>query len=244
MSIDFGLLVSTFILITVSEIGDKSQLVAFSLSSQGYHPAALFLGSACALVCSSLLAAIAGQAASSLLPRVLPWFSGGLFILIGLFILLKKDKPGLEDYLVQLVERETTLARQLDLLIKRNPALPEVIQRIAQQESRHAHDFELLFAGKEMEKLLPLPPDDIIQALQDWEENALPAERTSLKDMLPFIIQIEETGYQFYRFLENELAQKKGHQALKNHLRETLREEDEHRAVWHQLAAEWEESRE
>lgn len=64
---DWNLLGLTFITVFLAELGDKSQLAAIALSSSN-SPRAVFLGTAGALLLTSLLGVLAGAVAPQLLP--------------------------------------------------------------------------------------------------------------------------------------------------------------------------------
>lgn len=66
--IDWHLLGLSFITVFLSELGDKSQLAAIALSGSTKFPRAVFLGTAGALLLTSLLGVIAGEGAAQLLP--------------------------------------------------------------------------------------------------------------------------------------------------------------------------------
>lgn len=55
-------------MVFLSELGDKSQLAAITLGSNCKSPRAVFLGTAAALVLTSLLGVLAGQGMAQLLP--------------------------------------------------------------------------------------------------------------------------------------------------------------------------------
>ncbi|PPS40192.1 TMEM165/GDT1 family protein [Chroococcidiopsis sp. TS-821] len=65
---DWNLLGLSFITVFLSELGDKSQLAAIALSGRSQFPRAVFLGTAAALLLTSLLGALAGGWAAELLP--------------------------------------------------------------------------------------------------------------------------------------------------------------------------------
>jgi putative Ca2+/H+ antiporter (TMEM165/GDT1 family) len=65
---DLHLLGISFITVFLSELGDKSQLAAIALSGRSQSPRAVFLGTAGALLLTSLLGALAGGAVAELLP--------------------------------------------------------------------------------------------------------------------------------------------------------------------------------
>ncbi len=65
---DWNLLGLTFLVVFLAELGDKSQLVAISLSGNCQHPRAIFLGSATALIVASFLGVLLGGGIGQLLP--------------------------------------------------------------------------------------------------------------------------------------------------------------------------------
>ena len=85
---DITLILSTFSTILLAELGDKTQLATFVLSGATNRPFAVFLGSSCALVLTSLLGAVAGGSISQLVPNsVLKAFAAFLFIYIGITLI-------------------------------------------------------------------------------------------------------------------------------------------------------------
>jgi putative Ca2+/H+ antiporter (TMEM165/GDT1 family) len=84
---------STFGLIFLAELGDKTQLATLALASEAKHPAApwaVFAGSALALVATSAIAVLAGGfIARSVPPHLIRWVAGLLFIAAGIWTLLK-----------------------------------------------------------------------------------------------------------------------------------------------------------
>ncbi len=68
---DWHLLGLSFITVFLSELGDKSQLAAIALSGRSQSTRAVFLGSASALLLTSLLGTLAGGVVAELLPTKL-----------------------------------------------------------------------------------------------------------------------------------------------------------------------------
>ncbi|MEM9136574.1 MAG: TMEM165/GDT1 family protein [Cyanobacteria bacterium P01_F01_bin.42] len=68
---DWQLLVITFGIVFLSELGDKSQLAAIFLSGSCKHPRAIFTGAAVALVFASLLGIFVGDGVAHILPTEL-----------------------------------------------------------------------------------------------------------------------------------------------------------------------------
>ncbi len=82
---------STFFLIFLAELGDKTQLAVLLLAAQGRPLWGVFLGSAGALILSSLLGVLLGGTLSRYLPVVyLQKGAGAAFIIIGLLLLWGK----------------------------------------------------------------------------------------------------------------------------------------------------------
>ncbi len=86
---DFKVLLTTFGLIFLAELGDKTQLATFAFAAESKSRLAVFLGSACALLLTSLLAVDFGSAVSRLIPpNYIKLGAGALFVLLGLWMLL------------------------------------------------------------------------------------------------------------------------------------------------------------
>ena len=84
---------STFAMIFLAELGDKTQLAVLALASRSEAPWAVFAGSAAALVLSALLAVLLGWSLSRFMPesatRVLHYVAGSMFILVGAWTIWK-----------------------------------------------------------------------------------------------------------------------------------------------------------
>ena len=87
---DWKLFGTTFLAVFVAEMGDKTQLATLSLASSGSSRWLVFAASALALVSTSAIAVIAGEAVARHVPPV--WIkrvAGGLFIVLGVLMLAK-----------------------------------------------------------------------------------------------------------------------------------------------------------
>lgn len=88
---DWKLLATTFGAVFVAELGDKTQLATLSLSSGKVNRLSVFLGSASALVCTSLLAVLAGEIISRYIPpQYIRRGAGAIFIALGLLYIFRK----------------------------------------------------------------------------------------------------------------------------------------------------------
>lgn len=86
------LFATTFTSIFIAELGDKTQLATLSLASGGGSRWIVFLGSALALVLSSAIATLAGEAVTRVIsPIWLTRAAGVLFIAIGIWTLWPKS---------------------------------------------------------------------------------------------------------------------------------------------------------
>ena len=87
---DWKIFVSTFTAIFLAEMGDKTQLATLSLAAGGSRWV-VFAASAAALVATSAIAVLAGEAVSRAVPPV--WIrraAGALFLVLGVLFLLGK----------------------------------------------------------------------------------------------------------------------------------------------------------
>jgi putative Ca2+/H+ antiporter (TMEM165/GDT1 family) len=89
---DWRLLGTTFVTVFLAELGDKTQLATFSLAAGGKSKWAVFCGSALALVATSAVAVLVGEALARVVPPI--WIkraAGALFLVLGAVFLLKSD---------------------------------------------------------------------------------------------------------------------------------------------------------
>jgi len=88
---DFRVLLTTFGVIFLAEMGDKTQLAAMTMAAQTKKPWAVFIGASVALVAVSGLGVLVGSFVGDYLP--LDWVkrvAAVAFIVIGVLMLLGK----------------------------------------------------------------------------------------------------------------------------------------------------------
>jgi len=91
---DLNLLLSAFLLIAVTELGDKSSLAIITLASR-YDRKAVFLGSFSALMLMTVAGIILGTIASELLPRwLLLLLAALLFLAFGAYSWINGEEEG------------------------------------------------------------------------------------------------------------------------------------------------------
>jgi putative Ca2+/H+ antiporter (TMEM165/GDT1 family) len=85
---DWKTLLATFTTVFVAELGDKTQLATLALTADTRSKLSVFVGSASALVATSLLAVLVGEWLGRHLPPVhLKRAAGVLFIVLGAWTL-------------------------------------------------------------------------------------------------------------------------------------------------------------
>jgi putative Ca2+/H+ antiporter (TMEM165/GDT1 family) len=88
---DWKLLATTFGAVFLAELGDKTQLATLTLASGKVSRLAIFLGAAGALICTSLIAVLAGDLVSRYVPEAyLRRVAGGVFIVLGLLYMFRR----------------------------------------------------------------------------------------------------------------------------------------------------------
>ncbi len=86
---DWKLLASTFALVFVAELGDKTQLATMMLAAQTRSPVSVFAGAALALILTSLLGVLVGEALIKVAPqRYITLGSGVAFLVLGVLLVL------------------------------------------------------------------------------------------------------------------------------------------------------------
>ncbi len=87
---DWKLLGTTFGAVFIAELGDKTQLATLALASGKSSRWLVFIGAASALVCTSLIAVLAGGVIGRYVPEhYLRRIAGGVFVLLGLLYILR-----------------------------------------------------------------------------------------------------------------------------------------------------------
>ena len=79
---DFKIMLTTFGMVFLAELGDKTQLATFCLSADHNSKLSVFLGSASALVLSSLIAVLCGVVFSRFVPTHYIKVGAGLFFIV------------------------------------------------------------------------------------------------------------------------------------------------------------------
>ena len=88
---DFRVLLTTFGIIFLAEMGDKTQLAAMTMSAQTKRPWAVFIGASVALIAVSAIGVMVGGVIGEYVPLV--WVkrvAAVAFIVIGLLMLAGK----------------------------------------------------------------------------------------------------------------------------------------------------------
>jgi putative Ca2+/H+ antiporter (TMEM165/GDT1 family) len=92
---DFKMLLTTFGLIFLAELGDKTQLATFCFSADCNSRTSVFLGSAGALVLSSAIAVLFGAGVSRLIPvNYIRIGAGIFFVIVGIWTLYSSTRAG------------------------------------------------------------------------------------------------------------------------------------------------------
>ena len=88
---DWKVMFSTFGLIFLAELGDKTQLTTMMLAAQSNSAVAVFVGAAAALALSALLGVVFGEAITRVIPTSVIHLGAGLaFIGLGILLVLGK----------------------------------------------------------------------------------------------------------------------------------------------------------
>lgn len=85
---NWRIIFSTFVVVFLAELGDKTQLSTMMLASSKKAPVSVFLGSAIALVLSSLIGVLVGDTICRVVsPAVIRFLAGAGFVVVGALIL-------------------------------------------------------------------------------------------------------------------------------------------------------------
>ncbi len=95
---DWKLFFTAFTMLFLAELGDKTQLAVFTLSTQSSNFMPVFLGASAALVVVTFIGVFLGRLVSNYIPiPILHTVAGILFVVMG-FIILKSSLPELSKF--------------------------------------------------------------------------------------------------------------------------------------------------
>ena len=90
MAINFQILGSTFLMIFLAELGDKTQISTFAFASEAKSPLSVFLGASLALVCTSFLGVVLGGVLGRFVPeRIMKFAAALVFLGFGVWTLVE-----------------------------------------------------------------------------------------------------------------------------------------------------------
>lgn len=159
---NWKLFFSTFALVFLAELGDKTQLTAFAASAGQKSPWPAFFGASLALVLSTFIAVFAGSFITRFVPeRYLKIGAAVLFLIFGSILLISNLKPQAEESVGETQLREGVLVsfvkeRVSDLegngadfyqklsACAQNEALSDLFLLLSKEETLHSEDFALL----------------------------------------------------------------------------------------------------
>jgi len=86
--VDFKVMLTTFGMIFLAELGDKTQLATLSFAAESKSLVAVFIGSAGALILASLIAVVLGSGLARVIPAdYIKMGAGVLFIVLGVWMI-------------------------------------------------------------------------------------------------------------------------------------------------------------
>lgn len=92
MEMDWRVFLSTFALVFLAELGDKTQLATLAMACRTQSRLTVFVGAALALITVTLASVLLSEVLRRLVPAdTMRWVAGGLFILVGVAILLGRS---------------------------------------------------------------------------------------------------------------------------------------------------------
>jgi putative Ca2+/H+ antiporter (TMEM165/GDT1 family) len=90
MTFNLQIFLSTFVMIFLAELGDKTQISTFAFASESKSPLSVFIGAALALVCTSFLGVVLGGVLGKFVPeRVMKILAAAVFLGFGVWTLIE-----------------------------------------------------------------------------------------------------------------------------------------------------------
>jgi len=223
--VNWPLFFSTFALIFLAELGDKTQLAVMSQSASSSSKWTVFLAGALALAASTAIGVLAGDLIRRFVPgeRYVKCVGGVLFLFFGGLMLreafyskpvptdvsMRQELPAITDWVGRFVIRQAAVfekaafedyealaARSLD------PNEKSVFQRLAKEEHWH-HEAMLSAMAAGADKDIPIPSDiaGALPPLDDLMHDAVKASKE-----VEHAIEHERSMARFYHTLAEKSA--------------------------------------
>jgi len=215
---DLKLFFSTFALIFLAELGDKTQLAALASSAGSRSPWSVFAGAAAALVMSTLLAVVLGSTLQRLLPQ--HYLKGGaaiLFFIFGTLLLInavttargettavvgtaEQAKPGIFAHIALAAAREFEHATAMDYTAlaasAQSESLRRLFQHLADEEKRHLDNITQVLEKHADARLDTTAPPSVCAPLP-----AADSDKAPLSQIIASALRHEYDTAQFYEAL-------------------------------------------
>lgn len=93
VDMNWKIFIGTFIVVFLAELGDKTQLATLSFAMSATSRWMVFAGASAALICTSGLAVVSAEVINRWIsPSLVRWVSGGVFIIIGAWMIFTNPK--------------------------------------------------------------------------------------------------------------------------------------------------------
>jgi hypothetical protein len=212
MSFDIMAALTVFGSVFLTELGDKTQLAAFSLASTTRRPLTIFAASSAAFFVSSLLAAVLGSLLSTRVEFLSSYIAPVLFIAFGLFIFFKKEAPAIYGAFAEAAKTESLLSRRFLKELERRGLMNGEIKQLFDDEKTH-EDFFRLFIKKKF--LFDDNINDNAELLKEHSSNIAVADsfkKLSDAEFIKAFLRLEEASMAFYAFLLDHMKNNKEHE--------------------------------
>jgi hypothetical protein len=232
MTFDISIIVASFVLVFIAELGDKTQITAFSLTSTSRHPVIIFFAASLALTLSSVLAAVLGAAASQVIPQYTAYIAVALFFAFGVYILFSKEAPPIKNCFLKTITLETSLLRLVPAIFKRAGIYNDEVTAILKEESSHAGVFRVLLREKRL-FTDDINKDEQLTCLQDELSLSKKIVRLPFTESIKVIIKKEEAVRAMYQYFHDHVStEHHGDDDLAKLLAELIAEETQHIAFF------------
>ncbi|MBN2737962.1 MAG: TMEM165/GDT1 family protein [Spirochaetales bacterium] len=226
---DIGIIFASFALVFLAELGDKTQLVALSLTSTSKNPFSVFLATSLALTLSTIIAALLGGLASRFVPSFTAYITGILFLIFGGIIIFAKEMPKIKECFLEAVALENAFIRYVPRVFEKAGKLDYQIINILRQEKSHAEVFKILIKEKKLFK-------DDINKLEELDHitKSLSFPKKILTSPFPIalneIVRQEKIGLEVFKLIHKHIKEEEHHQEdeLMHLLEDLIHEEEEH----------------
>lgn len=237
--LNLSTVLSTFGLVFIAELGDKTQLAAFTLASSSRRPFIIFAASSAAFFLSSIMAAFLGKTVAVYGSSWSSWLAGSLFLVFGLVVLLAKEPAAVQSAFFAAAKAESGGAKEALKFLNKTGLLNQTLKEALSEEHVHKELFDLFLKRRALFKDNINENEEALNVLVGKLSLRVNLLKVSVDEALDELIRLEQAAVDCYGYILDHLQNNQEHKndPMIHILTEMVEDEIRHKELYTELRA-------